>query len=67
MLNIKELRKAQGMTQEQLAKLIGVTQGAISQWEEGLTHPAFSKLRKLATALGVTMDDLIGEEVEHAS
>ena len=62
MQTITECREAKGMTQEQLAKLLGVTQGAVSQWENGLTHPAFNMLPRLADVLGVTVDKLIGKE-----
>ena len=63
MKTIEEARKAKGMTQEQLAKLLGVTQGAVAQWENGLTHPSFLMLPKVASALGVTVDELIGKAV----
>jgi tellurite methyltransferase len=62
MQTITECRKAKGLTQEQLAKMLGVTQGAVAQWENGLTHPAFNMLPRLAAALGVTVDELIGKE-----
>ena len=62
MQTIIDFRKAKGLTQEQLAKLLGVTQGAVAQWENGLTHPAFNMLPRLAAALGVTVDELIGKE-----
>lgn len=62
MQTIIDCRKAKGLTQEQLAKLLGVTQGAVAQWENGLTHPAFNMLPRLAAALGVTVDELIGKE-----
>jgi transcriptional regulator with XRE-family HTH domain len=62
MQTIIDCRKAKGLTQEQLAKLLGVTQGTVSQWENGLTHPAFNMLPRLANALGVTVDELIGKE-----
>ena len=62
MQTITEFRKAKGLTQEQLAKMLGVTQGAVAQWENGLTHPAFNMLPRLAAALGVTVDELIGKE-----
>lgn len=61
MKTIEEARKAKGMTQEQLAKLLGITQGAVAQWENGLTHPSFQMLPKVASALGVTVDELIGK------
>lgn len=59
---ITQRRKALGLTQDQLAKQLGVTQGAVAQWENGMTHPAFYMLPRLASALGVTVDELIGKE-----
>ena len=59
MLSIKEARTELGMTQEQLAKEIGVTQGAVAQWEKGLTHPSFEILPKLAKTLKITLEELI--------
>lgn len=46
MLNerIKQLRKQSGYSQMQLAKKLHLTQGAISQWENGLTVPAADQL-----------------------
>lgn len=61
MKEIREARKAKGLSQDQLAKMIGVTQGAVAQWENGLTHPSFEVLPKLSAALGVTVDELIGK------
>lgn len=59
MQNLKEARQLKGITQEQLAKMLGITQGAVAQWENGLTHPAFDKLQTVASVLGVTVDELI--------
>ena len=63
MKTIEEARKAKGLTQEQLAKMLGITQGAIAQWENGLTHPSFEMLPKLAEILGMTVDELINKKV----
>ena len=63
MKTIEEARKAKGLTQEQLAKLLGVTQGAVAQWENGLTHPSFLMLPKVASVLEVSVDELIGKAV----
>lgn len=59
---IRQAREAAGMTQEQLAAVVGVTQGAIAQWENGATHPSYLKLKPLAHALRITLDDLISED-----
>ena len=64
MNNIKELRNAKKMSQIQLAKIVGVTQGAVYQWEKGLASPAFKNLRDIALALDVTVDELLRESDE---
>lgn len=60
---IRILRESMKMSQEELARLCGVTQGAVAQWEKGLTHPSFDKLKKVADALHITVDELIGRKV----
>lgn len=50
-LKIKEIRKAQGLTQKELASLVFTTQGSIQKWESGATEPSFEKLKQLAEAL----------------
>lgn len=59
MSNLKAYRKAAGISQEELAARLGVSQVAISQWESGRTHPAFEKIIRLADILGVTIDELV--------
>lgn len=59
---IAELRKAQGITQVQLAELLGVSQQTINAYEVGRRRMAISALPKLARMLGVAMEDLIGQE-----
>lgn len=56
---IRTARKARGYTQEQLARLMGVSQGAITQWENGTTHPSFALIPKLASVLGISIDDIV--------
>lgn len=63
MSRIRDLRLAAGMTQEQLAAAVGVTQGAVTQWENGSTNPRVPTLRVIAEVLHTTVDALI-EEVE---
>jgi DNA-binding XRE family transcriptional regulator len=51
---------AQRMTQEQLAKKAGVTQGYVVQFESGLKkNPSLPTLKKLARALGVPVTELL--------
>lgn len=56
---IRNARRNKGYTQEQLAKLMGVSQGAITQWETGATHPSFTLIPKLAGVLGISIDELV--------
>ena len=64
MLNerIRALRKEHGYSQEQMARKLHLTQGAISQWENGLTVPAADQLMTLADVFGITVDELLGRE-----
>lgn len=64
---IKTLRDNLGMTQDQLAQKMDVTQGAVAQWEAGLSRPEIGRLPKLAKVLGVTVDDLLREPTDQAS
>lgn len=61
---IKELRKANGLTQERLADHLGVTYKAVSKWECGLTVPDLSLIMPLAKILRVTADELLGGNPE---
>lgn len=63
MKEIKEFRLKAGKTQEELAKAIGVTQGAVAQWENGITNPKISSLKAIAEVLGCTLDDLFNPKV----
>ena len=59
---IKELRKEKGISQQELARLCGVHQTAVSQWEKGRTLPDRNSLRLLSKVFGVSVDTLLGEE-----
>ena len=56
---IARLRIARGLTQAQLAELIGCPQQTINKWETGLRKPGMQSLIKLSRALGCSIDDLI--------
>lgn len=59
---IAELRKAKGLTQNQLASILHVTDGAISKWERGANFPDLSIMEPLASALGITVIELLSLE-----
>ena len=59
---IKSLRLEKGLTQPQLAKMVGVSNGMISIWENNVNEPKASYLKALATALEVSVNVLLGED-----
>lgn len=62
--NIKDLRIRNGYSQEKLAEIVDVSTGAVSKWESGETSPDLNNLIKLAELFGVSIDFLIGFELE---
>jgi transcriptional regulator with XRE-family HTH domain len=62
---ILELRKEKNMTQQELANRIGVTDKAISKWENGRGMPDLSLMKPLCKELGITINELIsGEKID---
>jgi Zn-dependent peptidase ImmA (M78 family)/transcriptional regulator with XRE-family HTH domain len=53
---IEVARRAQGLTQTQLAERVGITQAALSRYENGLREPDDDTLERIASSLGVTAD-----------
>ena len=61
---IKDIRRRNFLNQTQFAQKIGVTQGTVSQWENGLTRPNSDQLRSISDAFNISVDDLLrGENV----
>lgn len=58
-MNIKELRKKRGITQEELSALIGVHENTIRLWEKGTREPRSSDIAKLCEVLGCTESELL--------
>ncbi|MCL2377847.1 MAG: helix-turn-helix domain-containing protein [Defluviitaleaceae bacterium] len=58
--NISRYRKDLGLTQETLAEQLGITFQAVSKWETGQTIPDTALLPKLAQALNISVDKLLG-------
>lgn len=59
---IAKTRKEKGMTQADLAEIIGVTDKAVSRWERGIGFPDINTLEPLANALGLSIFELMRSE-----
>ncbi len=57
---VTKRRKEKHLSQFQLGKLIGVTDKAISKWETGETKPRMEHCARLAVALDLSLDTLLG-------
>ena len=58
---IIKMRKQHGWKQQELADIAGITQGALSQIENGKRTPTLLVLRKLARAFETSVEVLVGE------
>jgi transcriptional regulator with XRE-family HTH domain len=56
---LKSLRMSQGLNQTQFAKMVNLTQAAISQFEDGKRIPSSGALQKISIGLGISLDELI--------
>lgn len=56
--NLKIARIRRGLTQNELAAIIGLRGQSISDYESGRTNPSYETMRKIAQALNATVDEL---------
>lgn len=63
--NIKRYRKSMDLTQDDLAKKMGVSRPTISSWEVNRTEPAMQDIQKLAMILDCSVHDLLGNYSEN--
>ena len=56
---IYKKRKEKGLTQSQLGEMLGVSNKAVSKWENGESYPEFSAIQPLCEILGLTADELV--------
>lgn len=61
--NIKKYRDAKNMTQQQLADIIGVSNRAVSRWENKSTLPELENICMIASALGVDINDIMPQNI----
>lgn len=61
---LAKLRREKGLTQEEMAKKIGVGIAQVRRYEKGASSPTLEVIKNIATTLGVSADELIFEENE---
>ena len=64
-LRLKAARAGMDLSQEELAKAVGVSRQTISAIEKGDYNPTIRLCRAICRALGKTLDELFWEEDEH--
>ncbi len=57
---LKEARQSKGITQAELADVLGITQQGVARWENGKSNPTLETLITLADFFGVSTDSLLG-------
>ncbi len=63
---LKTLRKEKGITQEQLAKVLNVSNRSVSRWENGVNLPDFSLLLEIAKYYEIGVDEILnGERIKN--
>ena len=56
---IRDIRRKHYLNQTAFANKIGVTQSAVSQWENGLTRPNSDQLRAISETFNISIDELL--------
>ena len=59
---MRELRKENGLTQNQVEKMMGLSESAIAKYEQGKNEPSLVFLISIAKFFKTTTDDLLGLE-----
>ena len=60
--NLQRLRKARGLSQDEVAEKLFLTRQSVSKWENDGAEPGVENLKALASLYGVTVDALVGVE-----
>lgn len=58
-MRLKELREAKGVTQEELAKVIGVNVRSVNRWEKGQSDIYLQKAIRIARFFEVSLDEFV--------
>ena len=59
-MNLKQIRKSKGLTQQEVANYIGISQNNYSYWENGKVKIDNKSLQKLSELFNVSIDTIIG-------
>ena len=59
-----KLRKIKNLTQQGFAEEVGVSRQSVYKWESGQSYPDVEKLLKIARTFGVTVDDMLNDEMD---
>lgn len=62
LINLREMRRAKNIKQDELAQAVGVRQSMISGIETGRVNASLPVAQRIARHLGVPLDALVGEE-----
>lgn len=57
---IREFRERRDLSQDEVAKVLGVNRTAVVKWETGANKPRLEKIVELAKLLRCSVDDLVG-------
>lgn len=60
-MNLRNIRKERGVLQKSLAEKIGVTSQAVCNYEKGIREPNIDTIKKIATVLDCTVDELLAD------
>ena len=60
-MNFSSRRKAVGLTQEEVAKTLGIDQSTVALWEKGKTKPRAQLLPKIAALYQCSIDELLSD------
>ena len=62
--NLQRLRKARGLSQDEVAQKLYLSRQSVSKWENNQAEPGVENLKVLARLYGVTIDELVGNMLE---
>ncbi len=64
---IRKLRQQQGLSQQKLGDMLGLSAVSVGKWERGQTQPDIHSLTRMADIFGTTIDDLCGHDAPEAA